>query len=232
MWVAQFLSNPNNKYIHRYLITQQQPHLEENKTKMSVNLNQKESKRALKGLLILILLSLILLYLCSMFTFHTALIVSGAIILVRVIIWCYCYYCPTRAADVAFEDRHNSNNYLLTNGGYLYCSNIEDRCVEKIFMEKATPENITDIWMKYSPCILCSHKLKNYFCINREKPTIHLASIWREGNTDDEEGLRDLREDGFKLGKWGRLAKKMGKAEVVDCVLDKRNNKNSQCTIV
>ena len=195
---------------------------------MSINLNQKESKGALKELLFLILHFLILLYLCGM---DTAAKVSGAIILVRVIIWCYCYYSPTRAADVAFEDWYNFN-YLLTNGGYLYCSNIEDRCVERIFMEKATPENITDIWMKYSPCILCSHKLKNYFCNNREKPTIHLASIWREGNTDDEEGLRDLREDGFKLEKWGRLAKKMGKAEIVDRVLDKRNNKNSQCTIV
>ena len=228
MWVAQFLSNPNNKYIHEYLITQQLPHLEKkNKTKMSINLNQKESKCALKGLLILILLFLIL-YLCGMDT--AAMIVSGAIILVTVIIWCYCYYWPGRAADVAFEDENS--NYLLTNGGYLYCSNIEDRHVERIFMKIANPENITDIWMKYSPCILCSHKLKNYFCNNREKPTIHLASIWREGNTDDEEGLRDLRKDGFKLEKWGRLAKKMGKAEVVDCVLDKLNNKNSQCTIV
>ena len=87
---------------------------------------------------------------------------------------------------------------------------MEGRHVEQVFMERATPDNITQIWIKYAPCTQCSARLKQFFDNNKEKPTIHIASVRREGNNKDGEGLADLSNDGFEVKKWEELAEMMG----------------------
>ena len=170
--------------------------------------NYRRRRCIILGLLLLLLLKFYLCYV-NIISIKTGVILTVVQLLASGLVWCWCYYWPSRAAGVAYREK--SHNHLLTNDGHLYSSSMEGRHVEQVFMKRATPDNITQIWIKHAPCTQCSARLKQFFDNNKEKPTMHIASVRREqGNDEDEEGLADLSNDGFEVKKWGQLAEMMG----------------------
>ena len=127
-------------------------------------------------------------------------------ILIRCCIYEYYSYTPSNAVGQVYKEE--DCNHLVTNDGYLYRSTATKH-VERVFMERATAKNISDIWIKCSPCVVYSHKLIKYFSSCKDKPTIYFANIWRPGNMDDKEGLTELTEEGFKIKEWTKLKKRM-----------------------
>ena len=169
----------------------------------------------------------------TLYGYVSLLWIVAVVLAVRVLVWLHHYNCSWRVAQIACCD-DSETNYLVC-GGYLYKTDIErNKHAEKTFIEKATPRGITEIWMKYSPCVLCSQKLSAFFCNETEKPTIYSAKVWRDGNKEDEENLRELQKEGFKLKTWKELADRMGKGnrQHVESHLAQINRRNEQCAIL
>lgn len=70
-------------------------------------------------------------------------------------------------------------------------------------------KSITTIHIKNSPCHDCSKALRNHFRTISPKPTILVGRVWHLDDEDDKKGLQQLLKEGFKIGVWDRLHKRM-----------------------
>ena len=109
------------------------------------------------------------------------------------------------AAQIAHSEDHVT--HLLTNEGKLYRSNSDPPYThaEFIFTRKTQAHNITEIWIKNSPCAQCSQVLIQFFKNCRKKPIIYVGRIYRPDNQEDNEGLMNLVQQGFELKVWETL---------------------------
>lgn len=74
-----------------------------------------------------------------------------------------------------------------------------------MFMKgQSTPQNITALWIKNTPCANCSKALVEYFK-NHDKPTLYVGQIWHLSDRDDDQGLVNLIKAGFKIKVWEKL---------------------------
>ena len=107
------------------------------------------------------------------------------------------------AAQIAHSEDHVT--HLLTNEGWLYRSKSNpSKHAEVILTEKTQARNITEIWIKNSPCAQCSQVLIQFFN-NCRKPIIYVGRIYRPDNQEDREGLMNLVQQGFELKVWETL---------------------------
>ena len=80
-----------------------------------------------------------------------------------------------------------------------------DHAVELFVSTNTQPDQITELYIKESPCYTCSSKLIEHFRQSHKKPALFLAKIRHLHNVSDREGLRQLIQEGFDINPWTHL---------------------------
>ena len=123
-------------------------------------------------------------------------------------------YTEEEAAKLA--QKMKSVTILRTNEGKVYLSSLR-RHAEILFMEDTTSikKDITELWIKKSPCSLCSQKLKTYF-EGYTKPDIFIGEIYQKHNQEDDKQLICLIKKGFNIRVWETLCNLNSKTSSLD----------------
>ena len=105
-----------------------------------------------------------------------------------------------KAAEMAFT---TEGTLLRINTGHIYWSEPCEHA-ERVMIHTTpiSPNDITSIWIKNSPCGDCSKFLINHFSMRRTKPTTYIGKIWEGDNRYNRQGLRNMRLEGFTLRVW------------------------------
>ena len=123
-------------------------------------------------------------------------------------------YTEEEAAKLA--QKMKSVTILRTNEGKVYLSSLT-RHAEILFMEDTTSikKDITGLWIKKSPCSICSRKLKTYFK-GYTKPDIFVGEMYQKHNQEDDKELICLIKKGFNIRVWETLCKLDSKTSSLD----------------
>ena len=96
-------------------------------------------------------------------------------------------YCFITCEQVYFSDKKQHAEINFIRSTMTNCQIIEN-------------VNITN-----SPCHKCASKLIKYFKHCRPKPTIYIGRIWRLRSRRDNQALKAMMRQGFKLKVWNKL---------------------------
>ena len=106
--------------------------------------------------------------------------------------------------DEAIELSHKMKRVTLlrTNKGKVYRSTLT-RHAEIVFIENTpNPCFITGLWITNSPCSDCAQHLIAHFQSCHTKPDIFIGKIYQQQKEKDDEGLQDLKKEGFNIKVW------------------------------